>query len=756
MKTFSCLIAIVTLFFNSSVHSQCSADIDVPSAAIVNCGGPQVFGAVTGPGPYQYTWSSPTITFSSTTTSDPFISSSMLGWQTMTLTIINSNNCTSVVTDSVEFYGLQDTIYQTYCTLPDSVCVLDIPVVQNLGWTYTDSAGVTISLPSTDCVQITGSGIYTFSGVYESNCTVIHTYNVTQDCGPGCSATIDVPEVAISNCVGPQISAIAAGSGGYQYTWSSPTLTFSSTSVADPFISSTVDGWHYFSVLIVDSLNCTSFTEDSVEFFDPSATFDVTYCTLPDSICAIGSPMSNLGWDYTDTNGVTIALGSTDCVAIVGPGTYEFFGIYESNCTVIHTYNVTQDCGGVCSVEIDVPAMAIANCTGPQVTATATGPGPYQYVWSSPTIVFLPATVGNPSISSTTTGWQYITVIVIDSLNCTSIISDSIEFFAQDATFNITYCSLPDSICAVGSPSSISSWSYTDTLGVSMNLPGTSCTPILGPGIYELFAVYDLNCTVIHTYNVTEDCGTGCSGQIIAPNAAISNCSGPQITATSTGPSPYQYSWSSPTISLSSTTVADPYISSSTQGWQYISVFIVDANNCTSLVTDSIQFFSPVDTIYQTYCTLPDSVCILDLPLVSFLGWSYTDLSGATTNLPSTDCVEIVGPGNYVFTGVYEGNCTVIHTYAVSEDCGNIGIDEVFDEYETFIYPNPATSEINVRLPSSKCDRWEIVDLFGKTFLSGSADQNEFKIELHDISAGTYFVRVWNDGLMSNSMIIKK
>lgn len=755
MKTFYSLLGFFSLLLNFDVQSQCSADIVAPSMAISNCTGPQIGATQTGPGPYQYVWSSPTITFSSTTVGDPFVSSTIQGWQTITLILVDNNNCTSLVTDSIEFIAPDSTFNLTYCALPDSICTFNTPL-SNLGWTYTDTLGVSITLPSTDCAQIVGPGVYTFSGVYQSNCTVIHTYNVTEDCG-GCSATIDAPEVAISNCNGPQISTTATGPGPYQYAWSSPTLVFSSATVADPTVSSTTNGWHYFSVLIVDSVNCTSFVEDSIQFFAPDATFNQAYCTFPDSICTIGAPVSNLGWTYTDTLGVVTNLDSTDCIQIVGPGVYEFFGIYESNCTVIHTYNVTQDCAGICSATIDIPTIAISNCTGPQVNASATGPGPYQYSWSSPTVTFSSTTIADPTISSTTEGWQYITVIVVDSTNCSSVVTDSIEFYPLDTTFFQTYCSLPDTICALETPVTNLGWTYTDSLGVTINLASTDCIEIVGPGVYEFTGIYESNCTVTHTYNVTQDCGTGCSGNIEAPNAAISNCSGPMVLGTSTGPGPHQYSWSSSTLTFSSTTIADPFVSSTTQGWQYISVAIIDSNNCTSFVTDSIEFFAPVDTIYQTYCTLPDSVCTFDAPIQQFLGWTYTDLFGNTTTLPLTSCVQIVGPGDYVFTGVYESNCTVIHTYVVEEDCGGVGIDEnVFDEFEPFIFPNPATSEINVRLPSTKCDRWEIVDLFGKTCLSGTSDQSQFKIGLHDIATGTYFVRIWNDGSMSNSVIIKK
>ena len=247
-----------------------------------------------------------------------------------------------------------------------------------------------------------------------------------------------------------------------------------------------------------------------------------------------------------------------------------------------------------------------------------------------------------------------------------------------------------------------------------------------------------------------------CSSTINASSAAISNCNGIQISVSSTGAGPYQYVWSSPTLTISSTTIADPFVSSTTYGWQEITVVVIDGNNCTSVATDSIQFLAPFDTLYQTYCTLPDSVCALDIPILEILSWTYIDSSGTSTALPATNCVAIVGSGEYNFLGVYEPNCTVVHTYIVEEDCSSIGIEENLNDDELLIYPNPATSEINIQLPNSNCDRWEIIDLFGKTCLSGSSDQSNVTIGLSDIETGTYFVRVWNDKLISNSMVVKE
>ncbi len=245
-----------------------------------------------------------------------------------------------------------------------------------------------------------------------------------------------------------------------------------------------------------------------------------------------------------------------------------------------------------------------------------------------------------------------------------------------------------------------------------------------------------------------------CFADINAPLSAISNCNGPQISATATGPGPYQYSWFSPTLTFSSTTSATPNISSATEGWQTITLLIVDANNCTSLVVDSVQFYPFVTTINQTYCTLPDSVCTLDTP-VQNLGWTYTDSLGNETNLGATNCVAIIGPGDYEFTGVYPSNCTVIHTYHVELDCSGVSISPISEVLSELIYPNPATHSVSVKLQRASCNAWEILDVFGKICLAGSSQLEEFEIDLSGINAGTYFVRIWYDDHTSTKRLVK-
>jgi len=406
-----------------------------------------------------------------------------------------------------------------------------------------------------------------------------------------------------------------------------------------------------------------------------------------------------------------------------------------------------------CSSLIQGPSQAISNCTGPQVTAIPSGPGPYQYSWTSPTLNVVSPNSATTVVSASTAGWHILNVLVVDANLCTSMTIDSIQFFHPVDSFVQTYCTLPDSVCILDCPMLVQGWSYTDIQGGTTNLPLTPCVSIVGPGSYKVFGIYDMNCTAVHTYVVSQDCGSGCTASIQAPSQAISNCTGPQVSATASGPGPYQYSWVSPTLNVVSPTSATTVISANSPGWHTISVYVVDSNNCTSVATDSIEFFMPVDTFMQTYCTLPDSVCILDCPML-VQGWSYTDNVNNTINLPLSPCVSIVGPGSYKVFGVYNMNCTAVHTYLVTEDCGGMGNLEESGA-EVGVFPNPFSEFINLKTNGNGPGSWLVLDMYGRVVKQGAINLEGHTIGTSDLVAGVYTVQIAIGGRLRHYRLVK-
>jgi|694.fasta_scaffold56237_3 hypothetical protein len=410
-----------------------------------------------------------------------------------------------------------------------------------------------------------------------------------------------------------------------------------------------------------------------------------------------------------------------------------------------------------CAAQIQGPSQAISNCNGPQVSVLATGPGPYQYSWFSSTLSIQSSGSASPMLSTATPGWHSYGVYVVDSNNCTSLAVDSIEFFAPVDTFYQTYCSLPDSVCILDCPMMVQSWTFTDSLNNTVNLPLTSCVGIVGPGTYTLFGIYDMNCTVMHTYQVIQDCGSGsfCSASIQGPSQAISNCVGPQVTATATGPGPYQYTWFSPSLTITSPSSATTMISATSPGWHTLSVYVIDANNCTSIATDSIQFFAPVDTFPQTYCSLPDSICILDCPMI-IQGWTYTDSLNNTINLPLDSCVAIVGPGSYNLFGIYDMNCTVMHTYLLTEDCNGTAINAQESNQGFEVYPNPFTEVLYFSAKDFKSQKWYLTDISGRQVGLGIMDAELQELQVESLPSGSYLLHLGNNTEMRHFRIQKQ
>jgi hypothetical protein len=292
----------------------------------------------------------------------------------------------------------------------------------------------------------------------------------------------------------------------------------------------------------------------------------------------------------------------------------------------------------------------------------------------------------------------------------------------------------------------VQGWTYTDSLNNTVNLPLSACVGIMGPGSYALFGIYNMNCTVMHTYVVTEDCGSGsgCSASIQAPTQAISNCTGPQVSASASGPGPFQYTWSSPTLNIAAANSATTTVSTLTPGWHTLTVMVVDSNNCTAMATDSVEFFPPVTTFYQTYCNLPDSVCILDCPMM-VQGWTYTDSLNNTVNLPLSACVGIMGPGSYALFGIYNMNCTVMHTYVVTEDCGGMNVTEQV-EGSLQITPNPFSGFINLTFAGKTPRFWMLWDLWGRKIAEGLVHSEHEQISTTWIPPGVYTLQLEYEG----------
>ena len=78
-----------------------------------------------------------------------------------------------------------------------------------------------------------------------------------------------------------------------------------------------------------------------------------------------------------------------------------------------------------------------------------------------------------------------------------------------------------------------------------------------------------------------------------------------------------------------------------------------------------------------------------------------------------------------------------------------IGVDEVNNNFEFNLYPNPATDEITIQLPFEKKSKYQIINLVGEIIQEGDMT-NSKTISVETISSGIYFIRITNENNFSS------
>ena len=73
------------------------------------------------------------------------------------------------------------------------------------------------------------------------------------------------------------------------------------------------------------------------------------------------------------------------------------------------------------------------------------------------------------------------------------------------------------------------------------------------------------------------------------------------------------------------------------------------------------------------------------------------------------------------------------------------------------VYPNPANDVLNINMDNKAgaATAYAVVDVTGRTVLSGNASANQFNVSLSSVKPGLYFVQVMlNDGSVATKRIV--
>lgn len=483
---------------------------------------------LTASGMSTYTWSPATglsgtsgasVTASPTTTTTYTVTGSTTGCpndtETSTVTVTPLPNPNFSITGS-------------QCLSTNSLTLTNTGTAGTYAWSM-PSGTPTSGTGSPETVTYGSAGTYNITlTTTVSGCTDDITIPVTINPDP--TVTVTPTDVSCNGDCDGSITALGAGTSGYNYNWGAAGTGATLTNLCTGPYNVTVTDINGCQVTGSGTIN-----EPPVLGITASAT-DVSCAGLTDgTVTANNATGGTAPYSYSWSSG----LGTNQNVTGVAAGTYTVTVTDGENCTETATVTISEP------TAITVTATSTdASCGGSDGTLTVTnttgGSGTYvSTVWEDAT----PAVVADPNAVS---AGSY-TVTVTDDQGCTGTATVSVGNLAGpvvslDAQTNASCSMVNDGTASVSVTGGAGSPTYTWAPAPGGGQGTTAITGLVGGTSYTV-TVDDAGCTDVLTVNIGTDpdptAATVLDSDVLCPG----DCNG-QATATMTGGTgPYTYAW---------------------------------------------------------------------------------------------------------------------------------------------------------------------------------------------------------------------
>lgn len=578
-----------------------------------------------------------------------------------------------------------------------------------------------ISFFSVTSFNSLAAGSYTLYVIDDNGCETSAAFTITQP--SQITATFSTTTATCGASNGGILITATGGTGTKQYsidggaTWNT---TGSFTSLA---------GGTYF-ILVKDANNCQE-------------VFSVTVNNAGGPVLTLVNKTDVSCYGRNDGQIVVSATGGTgsyqfskDGITFVTSGT--FTGLAAGTYTII----VRDAVGCVSSIDVTInqptpftinPVVVDNVCFGGttgQVTVTAAGGiGILQYSLSGGTYQL-------SNIFGGLTAGSY-TVTVKDASGCDSTVSfvvnepDQINIFVTGN--NITCYDDHDGMIIINATGGTGSKQYSID-GTNYFVSGTFS--LLAPGSYVAYAKDANGCVVTDTLELTEpDALIAAVDTVINVRCAGGN-DGEIILSGNGGTAPYTYMWStSDTTSSISGLVDGSY-----------TVTITDFNGCT--ITETYTITAPVLPLILNGTVTDASSCAvadgaIDITMVggtpaysfSWTGPSFTATTEDITGLLAGNyTVEVTDAVGCITTQTFTVNCVV----GVDNDLVNSGVQ---------VFPNPASTVLNIKVGSYNLNSVKVVDVVGHVVFESDVNGHEFVLNTAAFTQGYYVLHLNVDGV---------
>lgn len=661
----------------------------LPVSSTITIGGSPT--ATSGSGTYTYAWS-PSTRLSSTTVANPTITSNVASNIVYYVTVTDTKSGCSAIDSMRLVINSQATVT---ITSPDTnLCAGQSTTLTATGL----PAGGTYQWNPTNFMTPVAGNTATVTVAPPANQTYQVTY-IASGCTGTASKTVNVVPAVVAHSGGNQTYCMpyattvtlgasptaTGGSGSFSYQWS-PSTRLSSTTVANPTLTSNVASAITYYVTVTDNVSgCTS-VDSAVITLNPAVIADAG------SAAAVCSGLgATIGGSPTGSGGTGTLTYSWSPTAGLSSSTV---ANPVATPVVLTTYTVTvtdtKGCSATSSVTVTVnakptadagPTQTLTACSAASVTIggspTASGGTPgYTYLWS-PAGGLSSATVANPTVSQIGSNAIY-TVTVTDSKGCQATASVNVNVIGStlqvDAGVNTSYCASSGSstvftgIVTGGNGPYTYQWSPATGLSSTTAITTTANPSAAGSYLYTLNVTDNNGCNASDTVRLDV-----WPSVVASAGAPVAICNGSSVIiggapTASGGTAPFVYAWA-PGTGLNSTTTANP-VANPTSNTTY-NVTVTDAHNCFASSSVLVNVNSnPVAHAgaNQTYCVPVTSIIKLGAtPAATGGSGTYTYTWSPATGLSSTTAANP--------TVTVSGAGTTKYYLTVTDGNGCIGVD---------------------------------------------------------------------------------
>ena len=632
--------------FTYSPNPTLTANVIQPTCP--NPAGSATVTASGGGGSYSYSW---TPTAPSTSVNINLPTNTLY-----TVTATDAAGCRGSVTFSINPYPPAPAY--TLTTIPGLVLSCQTPTI-NMTFaptntnTSTQWSGPSGPITGTTSI-ITNAGVYTYTAINTvSTCSLTGSVNITGSIiNPVLTSTLTQPTCTLPVGSG---TVNATGAGPFTYTW---TAAAGQPTVGLPYYTENTNlppGTTY-TVYATDLLGCTGSTTMAVNPFSGAASY--TLADSPGGPLTCPSPSTTLL--FAPTNTATTTQWEGPFGAITGTTTVATqTGVYSYTATnSVSGCVVTGTIGVIDNKSVPTATLALqCNTVGIHLDAV-TGNPDITLSWAGPTST---VALGNP-VNSTAVG--VFTLTVTNALNgCVSTYTaisgyPSVNISSSPGN-TLTCITTSVNALAVPTPTNANIFWSNGTNTVTANP-----YPITSAGTYTAYIRVPNGC---YTQSVITIGSNTTADVSISSTSTVIPCSTGSLDlhATSSGSSPYTYSWtpSNPVF------IGTPY--QVTAPGSYTVVAINSANGCTATATEAVS----QESINASFVNNPGTGL---MPLsVTFTNTSFNpsstnyswNLGNASTYTTTNAATVYTGAGTYtVVLTATNGVCTATASTVIMVD----------------------------------------------------------------------------------------